>query len=120
MMCGRCRKAVAAGGFCVLCFGVTAAGGPGGPITSAGSSRPAITARAKEHAAEHPEQPHTPELAGTELASPEMMIFERHVLVLDHPKYGLLNGRNYVGYCDTCPSALPGVPCTGPCPAEAA
>jgi hypothetical protein len=30
-------------------------------------------------------------------------VLETHVLVLDHPRYGVLNSLNYVGYCGDCP-----------------
>lgn len=42
-------------------------------------------------------------------------IVEEHVLVLDHPVYGQLNGRNYIGYCDTCPLAAQRALCSSPC-----
>ncbi len=98
----------------MLCLGMI--GGPPGPAQQV--PRPAaVVIRAPE--ADHAEQPHTPELAETQLTGPETEIVEEHVLVLDHPRYGLLNGLNYLGYCGTCPLAASRDLCYGPCPAEA-
>jgi len=109
-MC-RFRKAVAAGGLCLLCAGGITDAGPASLTTVASVSRPLITARPRDH---H-EQPHTPEIEQVQLASPDREILERHVLTADHPRYGVLNGLNYLGYCETCPIASTGAQCHGPC-----
>jgi len=67
---------------------------------------------------DHTEERHTPEMAEMQLAGGETEIVERHVLTLDDPIYGQLNGRNYLGYCDDCPAAGRGDYCVGPCPSR--
>jgi len=115
---GRVRRAVG-----LVAAALLAAGGFGAPGRAApaeppvpGSSHPAI--RARDH--DHDDQPHTTELEFADVSSTETEVDDRHVLVLDHPKYGLLNGKNYLGYCDSCPIATmgTGTQCAGPCPGE--
>ena len=93
--CSRCglRKAGAACGLCLLCASGMIGAGPDSPIAVANLHRPGVTALAGDHA----EQPHIPELAGTQLASQETGIIERHVLTLDHPRYGALAWSSYLG-----------------------
>jgi hypothetical protein len=118
MSCSKCgiRKAVAASGLCLLCLGgvVATSAQPHGHYARAAE----ITAlTASGTLPDHAEQPHPPEMAETQLASPpEAEIIERHVLTLDHPLYGQLNGHNYLGYCDTCPLASREALCYGSCP----
>jgi hypothetical protein len=52
--------------------------------------------------------------------SPEAEVQARHVLTLGDPRYGVLNGLNYLGYCPTCPVGLGGEGglCYGPCREE--
>lgn len=102
---------------CVVAASVSA----GGPSSVADQARPANAAGASQQLPfvmprreDHPEQPHGPEVDAAELPSQETEVLERHVLVLDDPKYGVLNGQNYLGYCETCP--LIGQICHGPCP----
>ena len=75
---------------------------------------PAVSARR----AEHEEQPHVPEVEYPDLAGQETEVLEEHVLVAGDQRYGLLNGLNYLGYCDTCPLAARRALCAGPCPGE--
>lgn len=97
----------------MLCLGAGIAAGSVSPAVAASAHQLVITAVAADQA----EHPHTPELAEPQYdAGPETAILERHVLVLDHPKYGQLNGLNYLAGCETCPLALPddariGPPC---------
>jgi hypothetical protein len=101
---GWLRRAIAATGLTALSVGIAAAG-------------PVLIGRHKEH----DELPHTPEAEGTlPRRGPETEVGDRHVLVLDDPRYGVLNGRNYIGYCQDCPVAGSGtgMQCGGPCPAE--
>jgi hypothetical protein len=85
-------------------------------------NRPAVTWLAALTASQaarpdHAEQPHPPEAPeAIPLAGPETEVVDRHVLTLDHPVYGQLNGQNYLGYCDECPAAGPGLLCYGSCP----
>jgi hypothetical protein len=92
-----------------------------GSMRSAGTEISAPTpARRPGH--DEAEQPHSPEEEAAQLpGGPEAEAQERHVHVCDHPRYGLLNGLNYLGYCDTCPIGLrdPGALCRGPCPPSA-
>jgi len=116
-MCVMCkiRKATAAAGLCVVCLGgVTDAGSL---VHSVGH---AAALEIHAQAADHVEQPHTHgEAAEVHLAISETEIRERHVLTLDHPIYGQLNGWNYLGGCDECPADLAGGElCYGPCPVE--
>jgi len=68
--------------------------------------------RSRDH--DHDEQPHTPEQEPTEIPAEETEIVEQHVLVVDDPRYGVLNGRNYIGFCDDCPvSKMGGAQCGG-------
>jgi hypothetical protein len=115
-------KARYVAGVCSICLGLISAA----PAQAAPQPQPrpqptsavAIMPTAKVAAvSDHPEQPHTPELAEVELAAQETETIERHVLVADHPVYGQLNGLNYLGYCDTCPAAAWQASCSGPCPA---
>lgn len=120
-ICG-CGRAIAAGAMCAVCLGAIGAL----PSAGVGSVRPVgteitrlIPGRKTENEAE---RPHTPELEAAELpGAPEAEIQERHVLILDHPRYGLLNALNYLGYCDSCPIGLrdPGAICWDPCPGDA-
>ena len=124
MTCAGCGKAVVVGALCALCIGTASvpASAALGSVRSAGTeiTRPTPGRRPEPDEAE---QPHTPKLEATQLpGGPEAKTIERHVLVADHPRYGLLNGYNYLGYCDTCPIGLrdPGALCSGPCPDEGA
>jgi hypothetical protein len=120
-MCAKCRirKAIATGSLCALCAaGVTAAGSPahhGVHLSGVVITRPVAAGPSHE---DRPEQPHTPEIEATELPGTKTEILERHVIVVGHPKYGQLNGLNYLGYCDGCPAEQRGDLCYGPCPGE--
>jgi hypothetical protein len=121
MHCVACgRQPIVVGVLCALCLGVIipapSAAASGVSRTAAAVTRP-VPGRATEH--DQPEQPHTLELEATHFrGGPETEVTEEHVLVLDHPRYGLLNGRNHLGYCDNCPIGLGGNGglCHGPCP----
>jgi hypothetical protein len=117
--CSRCRirKAVAGAGLCVLCLGIMGAASP--PHHDAHVAAAAQISGTPAHAEPlaHDDQPHPPEAAEAQpIPGAETAVEERHVLVVDDPRYGVLNGRNYIGYCATCPAALQGALCYGPCP----
>lgn len=120
-MCAVCkvRKAIVTGSLCALCAaGVTAAESPahqGVRLAGAVITRPVVGWPSH---GDRPEQPHTPEIEATELPGTESEILERHVLVVGHPRYGQLNGLNYLAYCEGCPAELRGDLCYGPCPGE--
>jgi|SRR5580658_608956 hypothetical protein len=120
-MCGRCkiRKAIVAGSLCALCAaGITAAESPAHQAAHLAGVMITRPAEAGPSRADRPEQPDTPEIEAAELPGTETEILERHVLVIGHPKYGQLNGLNYLGYCDGCPAEQWGDLCYGPCPGE--
>lgn len=112
--------ALAAGVRLLAASGMLAVGPLGSPAgaTQASPTRAAVTSQAqpavRPRRDDHLEQPHVLEMEAAELPGQETEVLERHVLVLDDPKYGVLNGLNYLGYCDTCP--LIGQICYGPCP----
>lgn len=114
------RMALTGGVRLLAATGMLAAGQLGSPggATQASPTKAAIAAQCqpavRPRRDDHPEQPHVPEMEAAELPGQETEVLERHVLVLDDPKYGVLNGLNYLGYCDTCP--LVGQLCYGPCP----
>ena len=116
MIIKRIRAVLAAAGAALL--GLGGIGAPGPLITPPMPAHPVIRGRADDH----DDQPHGPELEWDGIAGPDTEIDERHVLVLDHPRYGVLNGRNYIGYCEECPVADmgTGLTCGGPCPGEVA
>lgn len=117
-----CGRAVTVGALCALCLGAV-----GTPPAATGSAHPGGTeivrlTPGRRPDRDQPEQPHGPEEEAAQLPSgPEAETIERHALVADHPRYGLLNGYNYLGYCDMCPIGLrdPGALCCGPCPGKA-
>jgi hypothetical protein len=120
-MCAKCRirQAVVTGSLCALCAaGVTAADSAAHQAGHHARVTITRTVAARPSGVDRPEQPHPPEIEANELPGTETENPERHVIVLDHPKYGLLNGLNYIGYCEGCPAERRGDLCYGPCAGE--
>jgi hypothetical protein len=119
----RVRTALADITRALVVAGILAVGSatPASPASTASRTSPASSTiaasqsqPARPRREDRPEQPHAPELEVTELPGQEVENLERHVLVLDDPRYGVLNGQNYLGYCESC--LLVGQVCHGPCP----